>query len=196
MVAVGLKLSPSPFCKAGLLGPRDYSASSVGAAGTRQTPAQRPRQSEGSRSLPFGYAVDSSRRLRELSSASGGTSGVVRAAESVVARETVVRMPVRSVDPPTISLRVSGASERDRIITPYDAQRATITSLLKGANLPSDVVYNVDSFQGRETHTCGVPRVLTADAPAFGIQQGTKRRMSSCRPCGRRRPASSASTTA
>ncbi|KAI9063965.1 P-loop containing nucleoside triphosphate hydrolase protein [Trametes sanguinea] len=82
------------------------------------------------------------------------------------------------------------------IITPYDAQRATITSLLKGANLPSDVVYNVDSFQGTQTQTCGLPRALTADTPALGIHQGTKRRTSSCRPCGPRRPASSGSTTA
>lgn len=34
------------------------------------------------------------------------------------------------------------------IITPYDAQRGAITDLLKAAGLPSDNVFNVDSFQG------------------------------------------------
>ena len=33
-------------------------------------------------------------------------------------------------------------------ITPYDAQRGAITDLLKAAGLPSDNVFNVDSFQG------------------------------------------------
>lgn len=34
------------------------------------------------------------------------------------------------------------------VITPYDAQRALITQLLEAANLPSNIVYNVDNFQG------------------------------------------------
>ncbi|KAI0764284.1 P-loop containing nucleoside triphosphate hydrolase protein [Trametes elegans] len=37
------------------------------------------------------------------------------------------------------------------IITPYDAQRALMTAMLKSANLPSDIVYNVDSYQGTYT---------------------------------------------
>ncbi|KAL7277493.1 hypothetical protein ACG7TL_008414 [Trametes sanguinea] len=54
------------------------------------------------------------------------------------------------------------------IITPYDAQRATITNLLKGANLPSDVVYNVDSFQGTQVSACDVPLVSVADNMSSG----------------------------
>lgn len=38
-----------------------------------------------------------------------------------------------------------------RIITPYDAQRAAIIESLKAVNLPSDRVFNVDSFQGNES---------------------------------------------
>jgi superfamily I DNA and/or RNA helicase len=34
------------------------------------------------------------------------------------------------------------------IITFYDPQRAAITQALKNASLPSERVYNVDSFQG------------------------------------------------
>ena len=34
------------------------------------------------------------------------------------------------------------------IITFYDHQRAAITKALKTENLPSECVYNVDSFQG------------------------------------------------
>lgn len=35
------------------------------------------------------------------------------------------------------------------IITPYDGQRAAITKALKGADLPWEKVFNVDSFQGQ-----------------------------------------------
>ena len=35
------------------------------------------------------------------------------------------------------------------IITPYDAQRATIVKALEAESLPSDQVFNVDSFQGK-----------------------------------------------
>ena len=34
------------------------------------------------------------------------------------------------------------------VITFYDHQRAAITKALKAENLPSECVYNVDSFQG------------------------------------------------
>lgn len=34
------------------------------------------------------------------------------------------------------------------VITPYDAQRASIVKALETAHLPSEKVYNVDSFQG------------------------------------------------
>ncbi|THG92920.1 hypothetical protein EW026_g8158 [Hermanssonia centrifuga] len=35
------------------------------------------------------------------------------------------------------------------VITPYDAQRVAIQNALEKANLPSNCVYNVDSFQGK-----------------------------------------------
>ncbi|KAH9856841.1 AAA domain-containing protein, partial [Lenzites betulinus] len=52
------------------------------------------------------------------------------------------------------------------IITPYDAQRGLITQLLKAANLPSDIVYNVDSFQGHEAPYVIVSAVRTT-RPGF-----------------------------
>jgi len=36
------------------------------------------------------------------------------------------------------------------VITPYDAQRNLLQRALKSESLPSDNVYNVDSFQGNE----------------------------------------------
>ncbi len=35
------------------------------------------------------------------------------------------------------------------VITPYDAQRSAIQKQLEKENLPSDHVFNVDSFQGK-----------------------------------------------
>ncbi|CDO72684.1 hypothetical protein BN946_scf184985.g104 [Trametes cinnabarina] len=54
------------------------------------------------------------------------------------------------------------------IITPYDAQRATIRDLLKAANLTaaSDKVYNVDSYQGHEAPYVIVSAVRTT-TPRF-----------------------------
>ncbi|KAL1940377.1 hypothetical protein VTO73DRAFT_8949 [Trametes versicolor] len=52
------------------------------------------------------------------------------------------------------------------VITPYDAQRGLITQLLKAANLPFDIVYNVDSFQGHEAPYVIVSSVRTTK-PGF-----------------------------
>ncbi|KAI0350749.1 hypothetical protein OH77DRAFT_1412360, partial [Trametes cingulata] len=52
------------------------------------------------------------------------------------------------------------------IITPYDAQRALITEYLDDADLPSDNVYNVDSFQGHEAQYVLISVVRTT-TPGF-----------------------------
>ncbi|KAJ6468775.1 AAA domain-containing protein [Mycena sanguinolenta] len=52
------------------------------------------------------------------------------------------------------------------VITPYDAQRAAIERQLKVENLPHDVIFNVDSFQGNEADYVLVSVVRT-DAPGF-----------------------------
>ncbi|KAJ7095570.1 AAA domain-containing protein, partial [Mycena epipterygia] len=52
------------------------------------------------------------------------------------------------------------------IITPYDAQRATIERQLKAENLPYDAVFNVDSFQGNEADYVLVSVVRTTQ-PGF-----------------------------
>ena len=38
------------------------------------------------------------------------------------------------------------------VITPYDAQKAEIARDLESVGLPSDRVFNVDSFQGMLSH--------------------------------------------
>ncbi len=48
------------------------------------------------------------------------------------------------------------------VITPYDAQRAAIVKALQTARLPSDKVFNIDSFQGeKESIRCFI---LCADS--------------------------------
>ena len=79
---------------------------------------------------------------------------------------------------------MAGASERERIITPYDAQRAAITQYLKGEDLPWDRVYNVDSFQGAHPSPDSIahPKLslsLSTDDVSindvYSIMQATKR---------------------
>ncbi|TCD66239.1 hypothetical protein EIP91_001642 [Steccherinum ochraceum] len=58
---------------------------------------------------------------------------------------------------------------RDRdfcVITPYDAQRALIQRRLKAEQLPSDRVFNVDSFQGHEAAYVLISAVRTVN-PGF-----------------------------
>jgi len=58
------------------------------------------------------------------------------------------------------------------IITFYDPQRAAITKALENEDLPSDCVYNVDSFQGM----CRSPRIssLIPNCRSTWLGQGTK----------------------
>jgi hypothetical protein len=59
-------------------------------------------------------------------------------------------------------VRVAGRYQQQRlnfcIITFYDPQRAAIIKALENADLPSEHVYNVDSFQGM----CDYPRISIA----------------------------------
>ncbi|KAL1713377.1 AAA domain-containing protein, partial [Schizophyllum commune] len=50
------------------------------------------------------------------------------------------------------------------VITPYDAQKAEIARDLQSVGLPSDRVFNVDSFQGNEADYVLVSMVRTENA--------------------------------
>ncbi|KAL1685650.1 AAA domain-containing protein, partial [Schizophyllum commune] len=52
------------------------------------------------------------------------------------------------------------------VITPYDAQKAEIARDLQSVGLPSDRVFNVDSFQGNEADYVLVSMVRT-ETPGF-----------------------------
>ncbi|KAI0359312.1 P-loop containing nucleoside triphosphate hydrolase protein [Trametes cingulata] len=62
------------------------------------------------------------------------------------------------------------------IITPYDAQRATLTRALEAASLPSEKVYNVDSFQGAPSALRLSPSSSLTSYPRLHRTQATKRR--------------------
>ncbi|KAI0827584.1 AAA domain-containing protein, partial [Trametes gibbosa] len=69
------------------------------------------------------------------------------------------------------------------IITPYDAQRGVIMKLLKAANLASDIVYNVDSFQGHEAPYAIVSAVRTTRPGFLSFDNRMNVMLSRCKRC-------------
>jgi len=67
------------------------------------------------------------------------------------------------------------------IITPYDAQRSAIQKQLENDGLPSDRVFNVDSFQGHEADYVIISAVRT-NAPGFlCVQNRTNVMLTRCK---------------
>ncbi|KAI0365893.1 hypothetical protein BV20DRAFT_1003272 [Pilatotrama ljubarskyi] len=67
------------------------------------------------------------------------------------------------------------------VITPYDAQRALLTRQLEAAGLPSDIVYNVDSFQGHEAPYVIVSAVRTTRPGFLSFQNRMNVMLSRCK---------------
>ncbi|KAI0343424.1 hypothetical protein BDW22DRAFT_1328285, partial [Trametopsis cervina] len=67
------------------------------------------------------------------------------------------------------------------VITPYDAQRAEIVKALEAADLPSDQVYNVDSFQGHEADFVIVSPTRTARPGFLSVQSRTNVMLTRCK---------------
>ncbi|KAI0697440.1 AAA domain-containing protein, partial [Cytidiella melzeri] len=67
------------------------------------------------------------------------------------------------------------------VITPYDAQRSAIVKALISANLPSDRVFNVDSFQGHEAEYVIISATRTARPGFLSLQSRTNVMLTRCR---------------
>ncbi|KAI0090549.1 AAA domain-containing protein, partial [Irpex rosettiformis] len=67
------------------------------------------------------------------------------------------------------------------IITPYDAQRAKIVKELEAAGLPSDKVFNVDSFQGHEAEYVIVSATRTTRPGFLSVRSRTNVMLTRCK---------------